>query len=140
MSRHKVVLLPLSKTYKKDGGKQALYEATRGVWRMAKWRLVSIEYAFGVYQRKIVSVYKPHPDKWNPGGTASYRTRPAAHTDNPKRWEFTAPIEPPEKMKDCLHKSANECLPRQHRQPAYRIMKMQPSSKPTAVHITSEKW
>ena len=142
LDRHKIVLLPLNETYHRNGmSKQALYEATRGVWKIDKRWLDQIEYAFGVFERKIVSVYKPYPDKWNPGGTASYRTRPSAHTNNPKRWEFTAPIDPPPEIeRSCLHKSVDKCLPRQHRQPAYRIMKSLPPGRSAAFLITPEKW
>ena len=142
MSGHKVVLLPLFRSYKKDGGEKALYEATRGIWKIDdEERRSLIEYAFGVFNRKIVSVYKPDADGWQPGGTATYDTRPSKETNNPDRWEFTATVKPPQEIVDsCLHKPVGHRLPPRHQEPEYRILMPSSSSKEVAFYIASGEW
>ena len=39
-----------------------LYDAVRGIWRVSKEKVKTIEYVFGVYDSLIVAVYKP--SKW----------------------------------------------------------------------------
>ncbi len=50
----------------------ALYEATRGVWVLGSRREEAI-YAFAVYKKKILEVYRI--DRWFPSGTTEYQTR-----------------------------------------------------------------
>ena len=142
MSGHKVVLLPLFRSYKKDGGEKALYEATRGIWKIDdEERRSLIEYAFGVFNRKIVSVYKPDADGWQPGGTATYDTRPSKETNNPDKWEFTATVKPPQEIVDsCLHKFVGHCLPPRHERLECRILMPLPPGRSAAFILTKETW
>ncbi|RDW96125.1 hypothetical protein gvb04_05740 [Gardnerella vaginalis] len=39
-----------------------LYDAVRGIWRVSKEKVKTVEYVFGVYNSLIVAVYKP--SKW----------------------------------------------------------------------------
>ena len=38
---------------------KVLYDAVRGVWRVLKEKVRTVEYVFGVYNSLIVAVYKP---------------------------------------------------------------------------------
>lgn len=62
----------------------ALYEATRGVWRLGD-RRKGAKLGFTVYGREIIEVYTI--DEWLPAGTLPYRTRPSKDFDK-SRWEF----------------------------------------------------
>ncbi len=63
----------------------ALYEATRGVWRIGP-RRAGAKFAFTVFNGIIREVYRI--DSWQPAGTFPYNTRPADHVLIPNRWEF----------------------------------------------------
>lgn len=41
---------------------KVLYDTVRGIWRVSKERVRTVEYVFGVYNSLIVAVYKP--SKW----------------------------------------------------------------------------
>ena len=123
MSEHKVVLLPLFQTYHEGMSEDALYEAIRGKWIIAKWRLPQIEYAIGIVKQEVVGVYEPDPNKWRQVSNC---------------WEFTGKTAPPEIS--VQKKVSQECFPLRRRQPAYRIMKPLPPGRPAAFLITTKEW
>ncbi len=57
--RHKILVIKVSKFYKKGMNEKTLYDTVRGVWRASKEKVKEVEYVFGVYNSLIVSVYKP---------------------------------------------------------------------------------
>ena len=121
--KHRVVLLPVSASYT-PGAKhddKSTYEATRGIWRIAQWRLGKIEYALGIVNRSVVSVFKPK--EWHPALTTEYRIRKFPLSERPKTWktrcEFTGKIAPPEILRLYLNKSVDDHLPRRHQNHIY---------------------
>lgn len=56
--RHKILVIKVSKFYKKGMDEKTLYETVRGVWRVSKKKVKEVEYVFGVYNSLIVAVYK----------------------------------------------------------------------------------
>ena len=56
---HKIIVIKVSKFYKKGMDEKTLYDTVRGVWRVSKEKVKEVEYVFGVYNSLIVSVYKP---------------------------------------------------------------------------------
>ena len=57
--RHKILVIKVSKFYKKGMDEKTLYDTVRGVWRVSKEKVKEVEYVFGVYNSLIVAVYKP---------------------------------------------------------------------------------
>ena len=57
--RHKILVIKVSKFYKKGMDEKILYDTVRGVWRVSKEKVKKVEYVFGVYNSLIVAVYKP---------------------------------------------------------------------------------
>ena len=57
--RHKILVIKVSKFYKKGMDEKTLYETVRGVWRVSKEKVKEVEHVFGVYNSLIVAVYKP---------------------------------------------------------------------------------
>lgn len=57
--RHRILVVKLNKLYQRDMNSKDLYNAVRGVWRVSKDKVKSVEYVFGVYNSLIVAVYKP---------------------------------------------------------------------------------
>lgn len=80
----RVVLLQIPRLYREGMSDVALYEATRGFWRMQPGDR-DIDYAFAVSDGIIREVYAI--DRWQPAGTDTYRTRSLGAVDR-GRWEF----------------------------------------------------
>ena len=57
--RHKILVIKVSKFYKKGMDEKTLYDTVRGVWRVSKEKVKKVKYVFGVYNSLIVAVYKP---------------------------------------------------------------------------------
>ena len=72
---------------------EALYEATRGVWKMGP-RRDGAKFAMAVYAGIVREVYEI--DGWHPAGTTEYRSRPRSEVLVPGRWEFTGHRAPEE--------------------------------------------
>ena len=68
----KAILIRISKSYHDQMSPIALYEATRGVWKLGD-RRDEAEYAFSIADGKILEVYKIQ--SWHPAGSTSYYTR-----------------------------------------------------------------
>jgi len=72
--KEKVILLKINKTYEEGMSGKDVFHITRRAWRINTKRKIKAEYAFGLFNNKIVSIYSItswHKDKINP-----------------KRWEF----------------------------------------------------
>ncbi len=87
----KGILFRIRRTYHQGMDALALYEATRGVWRLGIRRLEA-QYAFALSGRKIVEVYEI--EEWFPAGTLPYHTRQTRSFDR-SRWEFKGQVAPP---------------------------------------------
>ena len=57
--KHKILVIKINKLYQRYMDSDALYDTVRGVWRVSKEKVKSVEYVFGVYNSLIVAVYKP---------------------------------------------------------------------------------
>lgn len=57
--KHRILVVKINKLYQKDMDNDTLYDTVRGVWRVSKEKVKTIEYVFGVYNSLIVAVYKP---------------------------------------------------------------------------------
>ena len=79
------ILIRINQFYREGMSNIALYEATRGVWRVGKNR-EKANIAIAVYNGQIKSIY--NIKSWHPAGTTSYQTRHPDTYNIPGRWEF----------------------------------------------------
>lgn len=63
-SKEKLIAFHLARSYREDMSKEALYDVTRGYWRIDIRRAKQAEYALSVYQGTVKEVYKIH--QWLP--------------------------------------------------------------------------
>ena len=57
--RNKILVIKINRLYQRGMDEKVLYDAVRGVWRVSKEKVRTVEYVFGVYNSLIVAVYKP---------------------------------------------------------------------------------
>ena len=87
----------------------ALYEATRGVWRIGR-RRDNVRYALAVYQGIIQEVYEI--DHWQPAWTTPYKTRTFENTNVSGRSEFVGVVAPEAIRRRYVEKSVAHRFPR----------------------------
>ena len=87
--RHKAILITINKRYRSNMIPLELYEATRGVWKVAP-RRAKAEYAMAVFQGIVREVYCIK--WWYPAGTLKYQTIMETDVKVPDRWEFEGEI------------------------------------------------
>ena len=84
--KEKLIAFNLARSYREGMSKEALYDVTRGYWKIDLKRAKQAEYALSVYQGAVKEVYKIH--QWLPAGSVPRPTLPDAEI--PKdRYEFT---------------------------------------------------
>jgi hypothetical protein len=79
------LLIRINRLYRPGMTAEALYEATRGVWKIGK-RRQHAKYALAVFEGVARQAYAI--DTWHPAGTTTYNTRPPDTVAAPGRWEF----------------------------------------------------
>jgi len=105
---HPVILIRINKLFVYGMTDEAIYDATRGVWKMGERRL-NAQYAFAVYDGLVREVF--HIESWHTGGTTPYTTRKAEDVDRPERWEFVGKVAEKAIRNRYRHKSVREYLP-----------------------------
>jgi hypothetical protein len=83
------ILIRINRLYLPGMSAQALYEATRGVWRLGH-RRERAEYGFAVFEGVIREVYEIQT--WHKAGSTTYETRSPADVSVGGRWEFVGGI------------------------------------------------
>ena len=68
-----VILIRIPKLFKEDMMKEALYEATRGVWKVNRDRAKHAQYALCLAKNCVQEVYAI--ERWNPADPANFITR-----------------------------------------------------------------
>jgi hypothetical protein len=102
-------LIRIAKQYSPALSPAALYEATRGVWRVGP-RKDGVRLAFAIAERVIVEVYEV--GAWHAAGSSAYSTRPLAEVQVPGRWEFSGKVASPGVRAKYLGKSVAHYFPR----------------------------
>lgn len=85
------VLIRIPRLFMEGMSPQALYEATRGVWRISD-RREGARYALAVANGVVREVYVI--DRWHPAATTEYETRLPQEVNKRGRWEFTGRVAP----------------------------------------------
>jgi hypothetical protein len=80
-----VILVRINQLYDPNMTRDALFEATRGVWKVGP-RRGSARYALALFRGEVKEVYSI--EGWQPAGTATYETRDVTDIRVPGRWEF----------------------------------------------------
>ena len=80
------ILIRIAKLYRPDMSSLALYEATRGVWRLGSDRKFA-EYALCIANGVVKEVYQV--DAWHEAGMTCYKTRSLSDVSVLGRWEFS---------------------------------------------------
>lgn len=81
-----VLLIKPTRLYRPDMSGDELYEATRGVWKVAEKKVAKAAYVLAVVANEVVEVYAI--ERWQRAGTAQYHFRPRREVDRPNRLEF----------------------------------------------------
>lgn len=105
---HPVLLIRINQMYYYGISEIALYEATRGPWKLGEHRKQT-KYAFAVYDGIVREVYEI--DCWHRGNSIPYKTRVLDAARAPKRWEFSGNIAPSDIRDRYMLKSVREYLP-----------------------------
>lgn len=100
------VLIRINQRYHVGMSALALYESTRGIWKVGSNRDVA-KYALAVYQGVVQEVYCIQA--WFPAGSTFYGTRETMECDD--RWEFVGAVADPDIRKRYQYKSFAELLP-----------------------------
>ena len=80
------ILIRIAKLYSNRMTPEALYEATRGVWRVGEKREL-VKLAFAVSDGVVREVFSVN--QWHAAATTPYYTRPLTEVQVTGRWEFT---------------------------------------------------
>jgi hypothetical protein len=91
------VLIRISQLYNERMSDLALYEATRGVWKLganldAVQKRDAVQYALAVAGGIVREMFAV--GQWHPAGTTTYTTRKPSDVQIEGRWEFTGSIAP----------------------------------------------
>lgn len=90
--RHPVVLIRINKLYYPGMSTTALYEVTRGVWRLNRDRASKAKFAFAVFEGVVREVYTI--DRWLRAGGTPYKTRLLSDVRSPHRSELVGRVAP----------------------------------------------
>ena len=84
-----VIVVRIPRAFRPAMSDVALYEATRGVWKVGP-RRENVRYALAVYQGMVLEVYEIL--HWDRAWTGTYQTRTFEDMTVPGRWEFVGRV------------------------------------------------
>lgn len=108
--RHPALIVRINRLYDPDMREDALYEATRGVWRLDPGRAARAQYALATFQGIVLEVYQI--ERWHRAGSTTYRTRPRKDVRRAGRWEFAGRLAPEAIRRQYVDHSVRRYLPR----------------------------
>lgn len=103
-----VLLIRINQLFHYGMSAEALYEATRGVWKISE-RRNGARFAMAVYDGLVREIYDI--EQWHSGGTTPYTTRSKEEVNWPERWEFTGKVAGNEVRNRYYMKSVREHFP-----------------------------
>ena len=98
-----LVIIKINRLYREEMSEEALYEATRGIWKRRIESVEGTDYCLSVYKGEVVEVYKI--DEWLPAGTIPMKTRTILPERTVGRVEFIGKIAPDEIRNKYIGKS-----------------------------------
>lgn len=98
-----IVIIKINRLYREGMSEEALYEATRGIWKRRIDSVEGTEYCLSVFKGEVVEVYKI--DEWFPAGTIPMKTRNIIPEHTVGRVEFVGKVAPDEVRNKYLGKS-----------------------------------
>ena len=98
-----IVVIKINRLYREGMSEEALYEATRGIWKRRIESVEGTDYCLSVYKGEVVEVYKI--DEWLPAGTIPMKTRTILPERTVGRVEFIGKIAPDEIRNKYIGKS-----------------------------------
>lgn len=102
------ILIRINRLYRPGMDAHALYEATRGVWKVGP-RRTRATYAMAVYNGVVRAVYAIQ--RWHAAGSTEYTTRDRLELAQAGRWEFTGVAVDNEIASKYVGKSVSRYLP-----------------------------
>jgi hypothetical protein len=102
------ILIRINRLYKPGMDAHALYEATRGSWKLGV-RRAGAKYAMPVFNGVVRAVYEI--ESWHPAGSTEYTTRDREELRREGRWEFVGREAPPEIHEGYVGRLVTEYLP-----------------------------
>lgn len=108
------LLIRIPKLWTATMSRQALYEATRGVWKIGERReeaRFALSIADGIVREVFAIV------QWHPAGTTEYQTRPRKDIEVEGRWEFTGAVAPEDVRSKYIDKSVSHYFQRGNSNP-----------------------
>ena len=108
--REPSLLIRINQLYSDGMSDRALYDATRGVWRLNPYRSRSAQYAMAVFEGIVREVYAI--TSWHPAGTTKYETRASEDLEAPGRFEFVGRVAPSVVRRRYLDRSVRRYFPR----------------------------
>ena len=101
-----IVVIKINRLYQEGMSEEALYEATRGIWKRRIESLEGIDYCLSVFKGEVVEVYKI--DAWLPAGTIPMKTRTILPERTVGRVEFIGKVAPDEIRNKYIGKSVSK--------------------------------
>lgn len=117
----KAILIRINKTFQKSMDRQALYDYTRGRWKVNTDRAKNAEYAIAVFKGIVQEVYEI--EDWHKAGTtdSSRKINDKPELNSTKsligRYEFTGKLAPKEIRKKYIHRSVKHYFVRGNSNP-----------------------
>ncbi|MEO6060262.1 MAG: hypothetical protein ABIQ05_09895 [Candidatus Limnocylindria bacterium] len=112
-----LVLIRIPQLFRVGMSDKALYEATRGHWKVGE-RRDGAEYVLAVHLGVVLEAYAI--ERWQPAGTSLYATRPQ-RKDPEGRWEFVGDIAPHAIRSKYVGRSVKEYLNRGNQNPIHYV-------------------
>ena len=103
-----VLLVRVPKTFARGMSDLAVYEATRGVWKLGP-RREGVRYVLAVHEGIVQEVFAVR--EWQPAGTAFYKTRSFDAKLLKGRWEFVGRRAPDAVRLRYLDRSVKRYIP-----------------------------
>lgn len=105
------LLIRIARRYNDRMSPEALYEVTRGVWRIGQKREV-VQLALAVADGVVQEVFVVR--QWHPAASTAYKTRPFEDVSVEGRWEFTGEVAQPAIRDKYVGQSVAHYFPRGH--------------------------
>lgn len=109
-----VIRVRINQLFDREMTPEALFEATRGVWKVGP-RREAVGNALATYRGEVIEVYRV--DYWQAAGSALYPSRSTENLRVPGRWEFVGALADETVRSRYVGRSVKQYLPAGSRSP-----------------------